>query len=151
MEWAWGWGTVGHVFSRSLEEFFWGHLSETRWPEMVGAGCRGSPFLSYTTATAWQSIPSKSRLTPSASLLLQHNLLAGRQTPILQVGTEKAQEPFQLPTSVLRLCSVPVQFMTRVYLGQPGTCANRNQTQLRKEGCPASITQPPAQPEMFSL
>lgn len=31
---------------------------------------------------------------------LQHDLLAGRQNPILQSGTQQAREPFQLLTTV---------------------------------------------------
>lgn len=56
--------------------------------------------------------------------------LAGRRT----AGSGALSAPNDC---VLRPCSVPAQFMTRVYLGQPRTRAKRNRTQLRKEPpCP---------------
>ena len=72
-----------------------GHLSETCWPEMAGATQVGSPFLSYTTATAWLSIPPKSRVKPSAYLLCYNTICwQGGKIPSCRRALNRLRSPF---------------------------------------------------------
>jgi len=96
---AQGLGTVGHAFSWSLGQLFprpslrnmlaWNGWSNPGWFSLSEL---------YNSHSVTVHPTQKQGKTKRLLALLQHNLLAGRQNPILQAGTQQAPEPFQLTT-----------------------------------------------------
>lgn len=134
-----------------------GRLSEIHWPEMVGAtqdldAALGSPLLTYTTVTAWLSIPSKSRVKPSV-FLLHYNTICwqGGRTPSCRQALNRFWSLFSSqelrPEALLSVSTTHGK-------GLSGTTENLCQQKsnpAQKGGVPLSVTQTPAQPAMFSL
>lgn len=111
----------------------------------------GSPFLSYTAAPAGLSISPKSRVRPSTSLLRYNTICwQGGKTPSCRWMLSRLRSPF----SSQRLCPEALLGASTVHdKGLSGTTENpcQKKLDLAQKGAPMSVTQPPAQPGIFSL